>query len=147
MGDVDTSVVRLFTARIETGEFDSESQVPWVAAARARLGGTTWVSNNSNNAITETADRLAQAQRRGRPEHRAAEELGPHHGQRRSGAQVLPLKVPSSGPYKVAVMGYFANPSGGLFLGGYSSIQGTAGQAKEVNAYQGDQGGRPGDRP
>ena len=34
-------------------------------------------------------------------------------------------------------MGYFANPSGGLFLGGYSSIQGSAGQAKEVNAYQG----------
>ncbi len=34
-------------------------------------------------------------------------------------------------------MGYYANPSGGLFLGGYSSIQGAAGQAKEVNAYQG----------
>ena len=54
-----------------------------------------------------------------------------------NGSALLPLKVPASGPYKVAVVGYYANPSGGLFLGGYSSIQGAAGQAKEVNAYQG----------
>ncbi len=31
VGDVDTSLVRLFAARIEAGEFDSESRVPWVA--------------------------------------------------------------------------------------------------------------------
>jgi beta-glucosidase-like glycosyl hydrolase len=37
IGDVDTSLVRLFTARIETGEFDAEAQVPWVAKARAAL--------------------------------------------------------------------------------------------------------------
>ncbi len=132
-GDVDTSVVRLFTARIETGEFDAESQVPWVAAARARLGGTTWVSNNSNNAITETPQRLAQA-------HASADQsivLLKNTAPSASGNKLLPLQVPHSGPYKVAVMGYFANPSGGLFLGGYSSIQGSAGQAKEVNAYQG----------
>ena len=60
-GDVDTSVVRLFTARIETGEFDAQTRVPWVLAARKRLGGTTWVSSDANNAITETPGRLAQA--------------------------------------------------------------------------------------
>jgi beta-glucosidase len=34
--DVDVSLVRLFTARIELGEFDAEAQVPWVTAARQR---------------------------------------------------------------------------------------------------------------
>ena len=62
IGDVDTSVVRLFTARIETGEFDAESEVPWVAQARAELGGTTWVNSDANHAITETPQRLQQAQ-------------------------------------------------------------------------------------
>jgi len=132
VGDVDTSVVRLFTARIETGEFDAQDQVPWVRQARARLGGTTWVDSNANNAITETPARLAEA-------HSVADQsivlLKNSAGS--DGSKLLPLKVPSSGPYKVAVMGYFANPSGGMFLGGYSSIQGAAGQAKEVNAYQG----------
>ncbi len=62
VGDVDTSLTRLFTARIETGELDQQSQVPWVAAARKRLGGTTWVTSPDNGAITETPARLAQAQ-------------------------------------------------------------------------------------
>ncbi len=132
VGDVDTSAVRLFTARIETGEFDAESQVPWVAAARARLGGVTWVSSNANNAITETPERLAQA-------HQSADEsitmLKNSAGS--DGSSLLPLKVPSAGSYKVAVVGYYAHPSGGLFLGGYSSIQAAAGQAKEVDAYSG----------
>jgi beta-glucosidase len=34
---VDVSVVRLFTARIETDEFDAQDEVPRVAAARQRL--------------------------------------------------------------------------------------------------------------
>jgi beta-glucosidase len=131
-GDVDTSVVRLFTARIETGEFDAEDQVPWVRQARAELGGTTWVDSDANNAVTETPARLAQARAA------ADQSIVLLENSASSGAsKLLPLKVPSSGPYKVAVMGYYANPSGGLFLGGYSSIQGPAGQAKEVNAYQG----------
>jgi len=49
---------------------------------------------------------------------------------------LLPLKVPASGPYKVAVIGPYANPAT-MFLGGYSSNQGPAGVAKEVNGYQG----------
>ena len=131
VGDVDTSVVRLFTARIETGEFDSESRVPWVRQARAALGETTWVDSNANNAVTETPARLAQARAS------ADQSIVLLKNSPVNGSALLPLKVPASGPYKVAVVGYYANPSGGLFLGGYSSIQGAAGQAKEVNAYQG----------
>jgi beta-glucosidase len=131
-GDVDTSVVRLFTARIETGEFDAQARVPWVAAARARLGGVAWVSSNANNAVTETPDRLAEA--RAAADQSVVLLKNSAHG---DASALLPLKVPHSGPYKVAVMGYFANPSGAMFLGGYSSIQGSAGQAKETNAYQG----------
>jgi beta-glucosidase len=131
VGDVDTSAVRLFTARIETGEFDSEAQVPWVRQARASLGETTWVDSNANNAVTETPARLAEARTA------ADQSIVLLKNSPVNGSAQLPLKVPSSGPYKIAVVGYYANPSGGLFLGGYSSIQGAAGQAKEVNAYQG----------
>ena len=35
---------------------------PWVQRRAPALGGATWVSSNSNNAITETPQRLAQAQ-------------------------------------------------------------------------------------
>ena len=136
-GDVDTSVVRLFTARIETGEFDAESQVPWVQAARARIAPGTWVSNNSNNAVTETPERLATARAAADQSIVLLKNAKVTKANGKAGSPLLPLKVPNSGNYKVAVMGYYANPTGGLFLGGYSSIQGSAGQAKEVNAYQG----------
>jgi beta-glucosidase len=132
IGDVDTSLVRLFTARIETGEFDAENQVPWVKAARARLGGVTWTSSPSNNAITETPERLAQAQAS------AEQSLVLLKNQAPAGAKspLLPLKVPSSGSYKVAVVGYFAHPQS-LYTGGYSSIQTGAGAANNVDAYTG----------
>jgi beta-glucosidase len=125
IGDVDTSVVRLFTARIETGEFDAESQVPWVAAARTALGGVTWVNSNANNAITETPERLAQAQQSADQSLVLLKNSG-----------LLPLKIPSSGPYKLAVIGYFAHPQA-LFLGGYASLQAAAGAANNVDAYTG----------
>ena len=125
-GDVDVSLVRLFTARIRTGEFDTEGDVPWVREARQRLAPGTWVNSEDNKAVTETPARLALAER-------AAEQslvlLKNSRG-------LLPLKVPSSGAYKVAVMGAYANPSS-LYLGGYSSNQGPSGVAKEVNPYQG----------
>jgi beta-glucosidase len=125
IGDVDTSVVRLFTARIATGEFDAESRVPWVAAARAALGGVTWVNSNANNAITETPQRLAQARQSADQSLVLLKNSG-----------LLPLKVPSSGSYKLAVIGYFAHPRF-LYLGGYSSIQQSAGAANNIDAYQG----------
>ncbi|GAA4852364.1 glycoside hydrolase family 3 C-terminal domain-containing protein [Luteimicrobium xylanilyticum] len=136
-GDVDTSVVRLFTARIATGELDAEDDVPWVAQARARLAPGTWVSSEANQAVTETSDRLAQAES-------AAEQslvllkndkVAAASGSKKS--SLLPLQVPRTGAPKIAVVGYFAHPSGGLFLGGYSSIQTTSGQAKSVDAYEG----------
>jgi beta-glucosidase len=37
VNDLDTSAVRLFTARMETGEFDDSATVPWVTQARARV--------------------------------------------------------------------------------------------------------------
>jgi beta-glucosidase len=132
IGDVDTSLVRLFTARIETGEFDAENRVPWVQAARVRLGGVTWTSSPSNNAITETPDRLAQAQ------DSAEQSLVLLKNSQPAGADsaLLPLKVPTSGSYKVAVVGYFAHPQF-LYTGGYSSFQAGAGAANNVDAYTG----------
>ena len=131
VGDVDTSVVRLFTARIATGEFDSESRVRWVGLARARLGGEAWVNSETNEARTETPARLATA--------RAVADqsivLLKNSGVR--GRPLLPLQMPHSGPYKMAVMGFFADQPDGMYLGGYSSTQGAAGQAKEISAYRG----------
>jgi beta-glucosidase len=132
IGDVDTSLVRLFTARIETGEFDAQDQVPWVAAARRALGGVTWVNSDANNAITETPQRLQQAQD-------SADQslvLLKNSPAQAGGSSLLPLRVPSSGSYKIAVMGYYAHPNP-LFLGGYSSIQAPAGAANNVDAFTG----------
>lgn len=130
VGDVDTSLTRLFTARIETGEFDDESQVPWVRAARQRLGGVTWTSSASNNAVTETPERLAQAQ------ESAEHSLVLLKNDKVGGAPLLPLAVPTQQPFKVAVVGYFAHPQR-LYTGGYSSIQTGAGAANNIDAYTG----------
>ena len=136
LGDVDTSIVRLFTARIETGEFDAQDQVPWVAAARARVAPGTWTSSEANHAVTETPARLNQAKASA---DQSIVLLNNSSTTKKNGSigKLLPLKVPASGAYKVAVIGYYANPTGGLVLGGYSSIQSASGQAKEVSAYQG----------
>ena len=131
VGDVDTSLVRLFTARIATGEFDDEAMVPWVARARAALGGRPWVNSDANNAVTETPARLAEAQR-------VADQsiVLLRNGPARDGRPLLPLRVPRSGPYRVAVIGFYANPPS-MYLGGYASDQGAPGVANEVNGYQG----------
>jgi beta-glucosidase len=124
--DMDISLVRLFTARIKLGEFDDETKVPWVAQARARLAPGTWVNSDANNAVTETPERLSMARKAGDQSIVLLKNAG----------SLLPLKVPASGPYKVAVIGPYANPAT-MFLGGYSSTQGPAGIAKEVNGYNG----------
>lgn len=133
--DVDVSLVRLFTTRIETGEFDAQSSVPWVAAARARLAPGTWTSSDANDAVTETPQRLAMTQQVADQSLVLLKNSPVAQGDGTSDS-ILPLKVPASGAYKVAVIGYYANPSS-LYLGGYSSNQGAAGVANEVNAYQG----------
>jgi beta-glucosidase len=129
-GDVDTSLVRLFTARMKLGEFDDVDTQPWVTAARARVAKGTWVNadsaTSSNHAVTETPERLALAREAG------AKSLV----LLKNSAKLLPLQVPASGPYRVAVIGYLANPTS-MYLGGYSSIQGPQGVAKEVSPYNG----------
>ncbi len=124
--DLDNTVQRLFQARMSTGEFDDYANQPWVQQARARVPAGTWTNANTNNAVTETADRLALAREAG---DKTIVLL-------KNSKNVLPLKPPASGPYKVAVIGYFSNPSS-VYLGGYSSTQGTAGAAKIVNGYNG----------
>jgi beta-glucosidase len=135
VGDVDTSLVRLFTARIETGEFDNEAKVPWVAKARAALAPGTWVNSDANNAVTETPARLAETQK---VADQSIVLLKNDTTTERDGSKskLLPLKVPHSGPFKVAVIGFYANPSS-LYLGDYASDQGAPGTANEVNGYQG----------
>jgi beta-glucosidase len=133
--DMDVSLVRLFTARIKLGEFDEQDRVPWVARARARVAPGTWTNSDANNAITETPERLAMARQAGDQSIVLLKNDPIAKGDGTTG-RLLPLRVPSSGPYKVAVIGAYANPAA-MFLGGYSSNQGPAGVAKEVNGYQG----------
>jgi beta-glucosidase len=135
VNDMDASLVRLFTARIETGEFDNVNAEPWVLRARSQLGGVHWTNDDSNNAVTETPERLGLAQEvadrtqvllKNAVTHRRDGSVGP----------LLPIHVPSSGPFKVAVIGHLANRLR-LWLGDYLSDQGPPGLAKEVTPYQG----------
>jgi beta-glucosidase len=135
VNDVDTSLERLFTARMELGEFDDVANEPWVKAARAQLAPGTWTNSDANGAVTETPARLALARE---VADRSLVLLKNSDETRQDGTvgKVLPIHVPSSGPFKVAVMGYFANPVSN-FLGDYSSNQGVPGTANEVSPYQG----------
>ncbi|MEE6260780.1 glycoside hydrolase family 3 C-terminal domain-containing protein [Plantactinospora sonchi] len=136
--DVDNAVVRLLTTRFRLGEFDRAEDVPWLAAARSRVPRGSWTNSDANRAVTQTRQRLALAR------EVAAESIvllrngaarAGRHGNPGKGP-VLPLRVPASGAYRVAVVGHYANPPS-MYLGGYSSIQQSAGQANEVNGFQG----------
>src|SRR3954452_10960533 len=127
VNDIDAALVRLFTARMKLGEFDDPAAVPWIAQARARVPAESWVNTNANNAVTETPARLALAR----------EAAGQSIVLLKNANGLLPLHPPNSGPYKVAVMGFFANPGSNPYLGGYSSAQGAAGQLNNVNGYTG----------
>ena len=141
VGDVDASLVRLFTARIETGEFDQENQVPWVRAARARLGGGTWVTLDANNAVTETPDRLAQAQPGRRAEPGALEE----RPGRRAKAPLLPLRVPLRRLQGRG--GRVLRAPAALFTGGYSGLQGSAPALPTRSTLPGIKSRDPRDQP
>ena len=117
---LDASLVRLFTTRFALGEFDAD--VPWVRAARARVPAGTWVNTDLNRAVTQTPQRLALA----REAAGQATVLLRNDG-------LLPLSVPATGRYRVAVLG---SPDT-MYLGGYSSIQAPAGQANQVDAVAG----------
>jgi beta-glucosidase len=132
VNDMDTSVARLFTARMGLGEFDSGG--PWAKQARARLPGG-WTDSNANGAVTETPGRLFLARTAA---SRSLVLLKNSTIRRRNGTTgpVLPLQVPSSGPFRVAVIGQFANPAN-MYLGLYSSIQGPPGDARSATPYAG----------
>ncbi len=133
VNDTDTSLVRLFTARMELGEFGNVNSEPWVRQARAQLGGAHWVNSNANNAITETPSRLGLDRA---VADRTLVLLKNNASRRQNGTvgPVLPLQVPSSGTFKVAVIGYFGNTN---YPGGYSSYQSAAGSTKVVTPYGG----------
>jgi beta-glucosidase len=130
-GDLDLALVRLFTARMQLGEFDDPSGVPWVTQARDRLPAGTWTNDESNAAVTQTPERLALAR----------EAADKSLVLLKNTSNLLPLNVPTSGAYKVLVVGALANPPSTAttkgYLGGYSSNQGPAGQANIVPGYQG----------
>ncbi|MCU7725177.1 glycoside hydrolase family 3 C-terminal domain-containing protein [Actinoplanes sp. KI2] len=119
---VDISVQRLFTARMELGEFDAEARVPWVAAARTRLAPGSWTNSEANKAVTQTPDRLAMAREVADQSIVLLKNQG----------NLLPLKTAR----KIAVIGAFGDPAD-FYLGGYSSVQTHSGIANSVTGYQG----------
>lgn len=129
--DMDISLMRLFTARMELGEWGDINSEPYVRQARAALGGTPWPNLDSNHAITETPERLALDQYIA-DRTQVLLKNGPGAG----GAPVLPMQVPSSGPFKVAVYGLLANQQS-PYLGDYSSYQAASGAQRTINPYAG----------
>lgn len=110
--------------------------MPWVNQARAAIPQGTWQNSDANKAETETPARLDIARQVG---DSAIVMLKNSKATAKDGStgKLLPLRVPPPGtPFKVAVMGYFANPAQ-MYLGDYSSAQGVFGTANEVNPYQG----------
>jgi len=135
VNDMDVSLERLFTARMQTGEFDNTNAEPWVRQARAQLHGARWTDSPTNGAITETPSRLALAQESA---DKAEVLLRNSVIRRRDGTvgPLLPIRVPPDGPFKVAVIGHEGNRYP-LWLGGYSSQQDGAGVGNEVSPYAG----------
>ncbi|MBA8823727.1 beta-glucosidase [Saccharopolyspora lacisalsi] len=128
---MDASLVRMFTVRIKLGEFDDPNRVPWVQRARERVPRGSWENSDANDAVTQTPERLKLA------EEAASEAIVMLKNEAAgNGDKLLPLKVPKSGPYRVAVIGDHADPDQ-MYLGGYSSNQGPAGRANSVNGYEG----------
>ena len=138
VNDLDVSATRLFTNRMKLGEFNPDSTVPWLTQAQARVkryGVYPWVSSNANNAETETPARLALARKSG-DASLVLLKNAPVRRKDGSTGKLLPLPVPKAGNFKVLVLGFYSNNSN-FYLGGYSSIQGAAGQANEVTPYAG----------
>ncbi|HEY1517525.1 MAG TPA: glycoside hydrolase family 3 C-terminal domain-containing protein [Solirubrobacteraceae bacterium] len=138
VNDADVSATRLFTNRMKLGEFNPDSTVPWLTQAQARVksyGVDPWVSSNANNAETETPARLALARKSG-DASLVLLKNAPVTRKDGSTGKLLPLSVPKTGNFKVLVLGFYAN-NANFYLGGYSSIQGAAGQANEVTPYAG----------
>lgn len=133
--DIDLAATRLFTNRMKLGEFNPDSSVPWLTQAVARdksYGVYPW---NNATAPTETPQRLDLARQSADASLVLLKNATTTRKDGTSG-KLLPLSVPSSGSYKVLVLGPYAN-NPNFYLGGYSSIQSAAGQANEVTPYAG----------
>jgi beta-glucosidase len=135
VNDVDVSATRLFTNRMKLGEFNPNSDVPWYTQAVARdqsYGVYPWVNTT---APTETPARLQLARRSAQASLVLLKNATITRKDGTAG-KLLPLSVPSTGTYKVLVLGAYAN-NANFYLGGYSAIQSAAGQANEVTPYAG----------
>jgi len=137
--DLDVSVARLLAARIRLGELDAEragqEQVPWVALARERVPRGSWANAAENDALTQAPERRELA----RTIASESIVLLQNRDTTLPGgttAKLLPLAVPSTGPYRVAILGYYAARSP-LYLGGYSSVQQGVGARHEISGYAG----------
>src|SRR4051812_33045811 len=157
VNDLDAAAVRVFTSRMKLGEFDDPSLNPWVKKARQSVPQGSWTNDDANNAVTQTPARLDLAKD-------AADKtivLLKNNG------NLLPLNVPTTGTPRIAVMGFPACPSASVlpgsptstnpgtarvapgapvnscpdssnvYLGGYSSNQGTPGQGNIVTGFTG----------
>src|SRR4051794_5685359 len=163
VNDLDAAAVRVFTSRMKTGEFDDPSLNPWVRDARARVPRGSWTNDDTNNAVTETPARLQLAREAG---DKTIVLLKNQSKTLKDGTtgKLLPLKVPTTGAPKIAVIGMLACPAAttsgqattpgtarvaagaavtscpdnsNVYLGGYSSNQAASGQAKIVPGFTG----------
>jgi beta-glucosidase len=133
VNDLDTSATRLFTNRMKLGEFDPDSNVPWLNQAIARdksYGVFPW---SSTTAPTETATRLALA-RKSADAGLVLLKNATITRKDSSTGKLLPIAVPTTGNFKVLVLGGLANV---VTLGGYSSGQSGIGAANNVSPYAG----------
>ena len=106
--------------------------------ARDRVPHGSWVNSDANDAVTETPARLALAREAGAKSIVLLKNT----------ATLLPFEVPGTGAYKVAVIGFFANPpADNMYLGGYSTNQGPGRQGQDGQRLQRHQGRDPGDQP
>ena len=144
--DLDAALVRLFTTRIRLGEFDDAEDVPWVTRARSRVAPGSWRNSDANDAVTQTPERLAMAREAGARSLvllknapvglKNAPVGGAAEDGREESRPLLPLRIPATGAYAVAVVGPSANRTEGFF-GGYSSLQGSAARERTVTPCAG----------
>jgi beta-glucosidase len=111
----DVSVHRLMTARMRLGEFDGGTA--YVQSAQARLAGYQGLGLTGR----QTAARLGIATDMG---SESIVLLQNNDSERKDGSvgKLLPLAIPATGSYKVAIIGPHAQST---FLGGYSGNPGT----------------------
>ena len=112
---VDISVQRAMAARMKLGEFDGD--ISYVTEARTRRAAYDGVTRGN-----QTAERLNITEQVGEGGVVLLKNDPVTKEGSATAEKLLPLKLPATGPYKVALIGYSATSS---FLGGYSASPGT----------------------